>query len=82
MLRPICHVLNSYIYASFVPLFHFVEVTFSLRVIPIGVYSSITYTDFVITVFEFSDTIIIIIIIIIAVIIIIIITIITRKLCL
>ena len=65
MLRPICHVLNSYIYASFVPLFHFVEVNYSLRGIPIGVYSSITYIDFVITVFEFSDTIIIIIIIII-----------------
>ena len=64
MLRPICHVLNSYIYASFVPLFHFIEVTYSLRVIPIGVYSSITYIDFVITVFEFSDTIIIIIIVI------------------
>ena len=63
MLRPICHVLNSYIYASFVPLFHFVEVTYSLRVFPIGVYSSITYIDFVITVFEFSDTTIIIIII-------------------
>ena len=63
MLRPICHVLNSYIYASFVPLFHIVEVTYSLRVIPTGVYSSITYINFVITVFEFSDTIIIIIII-------------------
>ena len=68
MLRPICHVLNSYIYASFAPLFHFVEVTYSLRVIPIGVYSSITYIDFVITVFEFSDTIIIIIAVIIIII--------------
>ena len=65
MLRPICHVLNSYIYASFVPLFHFVEITYSLRVIPIGVYSSIAYIGFVITVFEFSDTIIIMMIIII-----------------
>ena len=71
MLRPICHVLNSYIYASFVPLFHFVEVNYSLREIPIGVYSSITYIDFVITVFEFSDTTIIIIIIIAVIIIII-----------
>ena len=68
MLRPICHVLNSYIYASFVPLFHFVEVTYSLRVIPIGVYSSITYIDFVITIFEFSDTIIVIIAVIIIII--------------
>ena len=68
MLRPICHVLNSYIYTSFVPLFHFVEVTYSLRVIPIGVYSSITYIDLVITVFEFSDTIIIIIAVIIIII--------------
>ena len=50
MRRPICHVLNSYIYASFVPLFLcsiVSRLTYSLRVIPIGVYSSITYIDFV-----------------------------------
>ena len=47
VLRPICQVLNSYIYASFVPLFHCVEVNLCLRMIPIGVYSSITYIVFV-----------------------------------
>ena len=72
MLQHICHVLNSYIYASLVPLFHFVEANYSLRGIPIVVYSSITYIDFVITVFEFSDTIIIIIVIAVIIIIIII----------
>ena len=42
-----CHVLNSYSYASFVLCSIVSRLTYSLRVIPIGVYSSITYIDFV-----------------------------------